>query len=373
MLFNPYRMGMLTIRNRIVMPPMSRARAGKGEVATPAMATYYQQRASAGLIISESTQISEQGRGYAWTPGIHTRPQLEGWQQVTQAVHEEGGLIFAQLFHGGRISHTSLQPGRLSPVSASALLAPDVKVFIDTEGLGPERGVGGMIQHSLPRALRLEEIPEVVDQFVQAARNAIAAGFDGVELHGANGYLINQFINSQSNLRTDTYGGNLSNRLRFLQEVTSAVVNAVGRDFVGVRLSPFITLKGCVDDDPETTYLAAVKELENLRILYVHFAEAEWEDAPIMPLTFKKRIRLAFSGSLIYSGLYTKTRAQEALADGWADLIGFGRPFIANPDLPYRLANDLPLNDGDRSTYFGGGERGYLDYPTFPSRGDHVH
>lgn len=363
MLFDHYALNALPLKNRIVMPPMTRSRAGAGDVATDMMADYYAQRASAGLIISEGTQISQQGQGYAWTPGIYSDAQIAGWKKVTDAVHKAGGKIFAQLWHVGRVSHTVLQPGGAAPVSSSAIQAPGVKVFVDVEGRGPENGVGEMVQHDMPRALTLEEIPAIVNDYAQAARNAIAAGFDGIELHGANGYLINQFIDSQANLRNDKYGGSLQNRLRFMREVVTAVSAAIGKERVGIRLAPLTTLMGSKDDTPEATYLAAASVLNELGIAYIHIAEADWEDAPVMPAAFKEALRIIFHGTLIYSGKYTKTRAEEALANGWADLIGFGRPFIANPDLPHRLKNDLPLNAPIKETFFGGGKEGYLDYP----------
>lgn len=364
MLFDHYALNALPLKNRIVMPPMTRSRAGAGDVATDMMADYYAQRASAGLIISEGTQISQQGQGYAWTPGIYSDTQIAGWKKVTDAVHKAGGKIFAQLWHvGRRVSHTVLQPGGAAPVSSSAIQAPGVKVFVDVEGRGPENGVGEMVQHDMPRALTLEEIPAIVNDYAQAARNAIAAGFDGIELHGANGYLINQFIDSQANLRDDEYGGSLQNRLRFMREVVTAVSAAIGKERVGIRLAPLTTLMGSKDDTPEATYLAAASVLNELGIAYIHIAEADWEDAPVMPAAFKEALRIIFHGALIYSGKYTKARAEEALANGWADLIGFGRPFIANPDLPHRLKNDLPLNAPIKETFFGGGKEGYLDYP----------
>lgn len=363
MLFDHYALNALPLKNRIVMPPMTRSRAGAGDVATDMMADYYAQRASAGLIISEGTQISQQGQGYAWTPGIYSEAQIAGWKKVTDAVHKAGGKIFAQLWHVGRVSHTVLQPGGAAPVSSSAIQAPGVKVFVDVEGRGPENGVGEMVPHDMPRALTREEIPAIVNDYAQAARNAIAAGFDGIELHGANGYLINQFIDSQANLRDDDYGGSLQNRLRFMREVVTAVSAAIGKERVGIRLAPLTTLMGSKDDTPEATYLAAASVLNELGIAYIHIAEADWEDAPVMPAAFKEALRIIFHGTLIYSGKYTKARAEEALANGWADLIGFGRPFIANPDLPHRLKNDLPLNAPIKETFFGGGKEGYLDYP----------
>ncbi|QWP77685.1 alkene reductase [Lysobacter sp. K5869] len=363
MLFTPYRLSGLDLPNRIVMPPMTRSRAGRGDVATELMAQYYAQRASAGLIVSEGTQISRQGQGYAWTPGLYTLEQIAGWRRVTEAVHAAGGRIFAQLWHVGRVSHVALQENGAAPVSSSALVAEGVKVFVDTEGRGPEAGVGEMVQHSAPRALRADEIPAIVADYAQAARNAVAAGFDGIELHGANGYLINQFIDSQANARDDEYGGSLPNRLRFLREVAQAVSDAIGAERVGVRLAPLTTMQGAVDDTPQATYLAAAKLLDEIGVAYLHIAEADWDDAPGMPDAFREALRMIYRGTLIYSGKYTKARAEEALAKGWADLIGFGRPFIANPDLPHRLQHDVPLNDGDRSRYFGGGAQGYTDYP----------
>lgn len=345
------------------MPPMTRSRAGTNEAATALMADYYSQRAGAGLIISEGTQISRQGQGYAWTPGIYTKEQVAGWKQVTDAVHQRGGLMFAQLWHVGRVSHISLQENGQAPVAPSAIIAQGVKVFTDPEGKGPGNGAGEMVQHSMPRELSIPEIQDIIGDYVQAARNAIDAGFDGVELHGANGYLIEQFIDSQTNLRTDDYGGSIEKRLRFLKEVTTAVADAIGKERVGVRQAPLTTLMGAQDDTPEETYLAAAGMLNKIGIAYIHIAEADWDNAPVMPAAFKEAYRAAFKGTLIYAGKYTKARAEEALEKGWADLIAFGRPFIANPDLPYRLKNDLPLNPGKPANYFGGGAEGYTDYP----------
>lgn len=363
MLFTPHRLGTLELPHRIVMPPMTRSRAGAGNVPTALMAAYYAQRASAGLIVSEGTQISPQGQGYAWTPGIHSAEQVAGWRRVTDAVHAAGGRIFAQLWHVGRVSHVSLQPGGAAPVSSSPLSAEGVKVFIDPEGKGPQAGVGGMVQHSAPRALSEAGIAQVVQDFAAAARNALEAGFDGVELHAANGYLLNQFIDSRANTRTDGYGGSLPGRLRFLREVTAAVVAVVGRERIGVRLAPLTTLQGAVDDTPESTYLAAARVLDEIGVAYLHIAEADWEDAPEMSAAFKEALRLIYGGTLIYAGQYTAERAEAALRKGWADLIGFGRPFIANPDLPERLRRGAPLTAPDASRFFGGGAAGYTDYP----------
>jgi len=362
MLFDPFDLSGLLLPNRIVMPPMTRARAAAGQVPTDMMATYYAQRASAGLIITEGTQVSAQGQGYAWTPGIHTPEQVDGWKNVTAAVHRAGGRIFAQLWHVGRLSHVSLQPGGAAPVAPSALVADGVQVFVDPDGLGAAAGQGIRVQHSAPRALETAEIDALVHQFAVAAANAMAAGFDGVELHGANGYLINQFIDSGTNQRTDQYGGTLSNRLRFLDEVARAVIAICGPDRVGVRFSPLTTAQGAIDDTPQATYLAAAKLMDALKIAYIHIAEADWDDAPVMSAVFKEALRLVYSGATIYSGHYDASRAEEAIQQGWADMIGFGRPFIANPDLPQRLRTEAALNRGDSASYFGGNAQGYIDY-----------
>ncbi|MEN2425231.1 alkene reductase [Chromobacterium vaccinii] len=359
-LFQALRLGALTLPNRIVMPPMTRSRASQpGDEANELMAEYYAQRAGAGLIVSEGTYIAPLGKGYAWTPGIHTPAQVAGWRKTTDAVHAAGGRIFAQLWHVGRLSHASLLGGE-QPVSSSAIQAVGVNVFI----AGEDGRTPGFVQASAPRALSVAEIGEAVAQYRAAARNAMDAGFDGVELHGANGYLVNQFIDSNANSRTDEYGGSLENRLRFLGEVALALIDGCGdASRVGIRLAPLTTLNGCVDDDPETTYLAAARLLGELGVGYLHIAEADWDDAPLMPAAFKQKLREAFPGVLIYAGKYTAERAREAIAAGWADLIAFGRPFVANPDLPERLRTGAPLAAHDRATLFGGGARGLTDYP----------
>ncbi len=365
MLFASYHLKGLLLKNRIVMPPMTRSRSGKGDVPTDLMAEYYGQRSSAGLIISEGTQISKQGQGYAWTPGIYTPEQIEGWKKVTETVHQKGGKIFAQLWHVGRVSHTSLQENEQAPVAPSAIIAEGVKVFLAKDGKEAASGEGYLEQHSMPRELTKPEIQQIIEDYAQAAKNAIEAGFDGVELHGANGYLIEQFIDSETNKRTDEYGGNLTNRLRFLKEVATAVVNAIGADKVGVRQAPLTTLMGAIDDNPEETYIAAATLLNDIGIAYIHIAEADWDNAPEMSIEFKEAYRKAFNGTLIYSGKYTIERAEEALQNGWADLIGFGRPFIANPDLPLRLKNGIALTTPIKEKFFGGGSIGYTDYPFY--------
>lgn len=366
-LFMHYQMGQFLLKNRIVMPPMTRSRAGEGNVATGMMAAYYSQRASAGLIISEGTPISPQGHGYAWTPGIYTDEQIEGWRKVTSAVHQNDGCIFAQLWHVGRVSHTSLQPAGEAPVSASAIKANDVQVFIDSEGTGAAADKKSRVEASTPRELSVSEIKEIELQYRQAAENAIDAGFDGVEIHAANGYLISQFINSGTNIRTDEYGGSLENRLRFLKEVTTAVCHQIGANRVGVRLTPFALFNDSKDDNPESTYIAAAKVLQDLDIVYLHISESDKEDGIQTPESFHKELRRTFKNTLIYAGNYNKEKAIRAIEKGWCDLVGFGRDFIANPDLPFKMENDIALNKPDIHTFYGGIDKGYLDYP-FASR-----
>jgi N-ethylmaleimide reductase len=367
-LFSPVSLGPFTLENRLVLPPLTRSRSTQpGNVPNALMATYYRQRSSAGLLITEGIQIEPRGQGYAWTPGIHTQAQIDGWKLVTAAVHAEGKPIFAQLWHVGRVSHTSLQPNGDAPVAPSAIAASNVSVFIET---GP--GTGALAEPSLPRELSTTEVKELVQLYAQAARNALEAGFDGVELHCANGYLVNQFISAHSNQRTDQYGGSLANRLRFLQEITQAVADVVGADRVGVRFAPlFVSTDearvylGLVEENPHETYIEAIKLMEQIGIAYVSLAEADWDSAPELPETFRAALRGNFSGLLMYAGKYSAERADKVLNAGWGDLIGFGRWFIANPDLPARLLNQWPLNPLDASSMYGGTELGYSDYPCY--------
>ena len=355
-LFDTYQLNTLTLKNRIVMPPMTRSRASQpGDIPNEMMAEYYAQRASAGLIISEGTQVCALGKGYAWTPGMYSAEQVKGWQTVTSRVHEAGGKIFAQLWHVGRVSHPA-NTGGLQPVAPSAIKAQGVKVFID------ENNSPGFTEAVMPRAMTIADIDDAIVAFRQAAENALAAGFDGIELHAANGYLINQFIDSQSNARTDEYGGTLENRLRFLKEVVAAVSGVVPSKQVGVRLAPLTTLNGTVDDNPRETYVRAAQVLNDMQVGYIHIAEADWDDAPDMPRDFREGLRQAFSGTLIYAGKYTKEKADIALAEGWADLIAFGRPFVSNPDLPARLKSGAALAQHNPDTLFGGTNEGYTDY-----------
>ena len=367
-LFTPLTLGAFTLKNRIALPPLTRSRSSQpGNVANDLMAEYYAQRSSAGFMVSEGTQIEPRGQGYAWTPGIYTPEQIAGWKKVTERVHQQGGVIFAQLWHVGRVSHTSLQPGEGAPVAPSAIPATNVKVFIET---GP--GTGALAEPSAPRALSTDEVRELVALYATAARNAIAAGFDGIELHAANGYLINQFMSVHTNQRDDVYGGSLDNRLRFLREVTQAVIGVVGKERVGVRFAPLFestsedrVYLGLVEPDPFTTYIEAAKQLNQLGIAYLSIAEADWDNAPDLPAEFCRALRETFDGVLMYAGKYTAEKATRMQQAGLADLFGFGRTFIANPDLPARLANGWPLNPADRNTLFGGSAVGYTDYPTY--------
>ncbi|MBC3199837.1 alkene reductase [Pseudomonas poae] len=364
----PVKLGHHLLNNRVVLPPLTRQRSAQpGDIATDLMAEYYRQRATAGFMVSEGTQIEPRGQGYAWTPGIYSPAQIEGWRKVTNAVHAEGGVIFAQLWHVGRVSHNALQPDGAAPVAPSAIQAQQAKAFIAT---GP--GTGDLVQPPVPRALNLLEIDELVGQYAQAARNALDAGFDGVEIHSANGYLVNQFISAHSNQRDDQYGGSLNNRLRFLREVVEAVSQVVGPERLGVRFSPLFSgtdqdrvYIGLVEEDPHHTYIEAIRVLEQSGIAYVSIAEADWDNAPDLPDSFRQAVRSTFSGRIIYAGRYTAERGARLIEAGLADLIAFGRPFIANPDLPQRLFNGWPLNPLRAEGMYGGSELGYVDYPTY--------
>ena len=367
-LFSSVELGPYTLKNRIVMPPLTRSRSTQPDnIPNDLMASYYGQRATAGFMVTEGTQIEPRGQGYAWTPGIHSQAQIEGWKKVTQAVHAKDGIIFAQLWHVGRVSHTSLQPQDAKPVGPSAITADNVKVFIET-GVGE----GALADPSEPRALSTEEVGELVMMYAQAARNALEAGFDGVELHCANGYLVNQFISAHSNTRDDQYGGSLTNRLRFLKEVVAAVSEVVGADRLGVRFAPLFASTdetrvylGLVESDPHHTYIEAIKVLEQAGIAYLSIAEADWDNAPDLPESFYQAARAEFSGRIIYAGRYTVQKSIDMLSKGYGDLFAFGRPFIANPDLPERIANNFALNEVDPDTMYGGTEIGYNDYPHY--------
>lgn len=348
----------LDLQNRVAMAPMTRARTSQpGNVPNEMMATYYKQRATAGLIISEATQISDDSQGYSFTPGVYTDEQVKGWQPITQAAHDQGAVMFCQLWHVGRVSHPTFQQGEL-PIAPSALAPVETKVWISDD-----QGNGNMVDCIQPRAMTQADIDRVISDFAYAAKRAVEAGFDGVEIHGGNGYLIDQFLRTNSNKRTDNYGGSRENRMRFLLEVVDAVIAAIGADKVGVRLAPFITFKDMDCPDIVATILDASKQLQDRDIAYMHLSEADWDDAPVIPESFRIELREVFTNTIIVAGSYTQARADEVLNKGYADLIAFGRPFVSNPDLVSRLKNDNELADLDGATLFGGNELGYTDYP----------
>jgi N-ethylmaleimide reductase len=352
-LFSPFRLGPLTLPNRIVMAPMTRNRAGPGNVPGALAATYYAQRASAGLIVSEATQVSPQGVGYPGTPGIHSAEQVAGWTRVTDAVHGAGGRIFLQLWHVGRISHPSLQPGGGLPVAPSAI-APAGQAMT-REGLKP---------FVTPRALETAEIPGIVEDYRLGARHAREAGFDGVELHGANGYLVDQFLRDRTNHRTDRYGGSAQNRARFLIEVTEALVGEWGAERVGVRLSTTAPFNDMGDSDPAATFTAAVGELNRFGLAYLHVVEPVAGDpVPAGEMPDIRFFRKLWRGTLMGNKGYDLARAQAVLHDGAVDLVSFAALFLANPDLPERLRRGGPFNPPDRKTFYGGDAGGYTDYP----------
>jgi N-ethylmaleimide reductase len=360
-LFSEYRLGKISLKNRFLMAPMTRSRASQpGDIPNALMAEYYSQRASAGIIITEATQVSLQGMGYAKTPGIYTRQQIDGWKLVTDAVHKAGSRIFLQLWHVGRVS--SMRVNGLQPIAPSALAAKDTKVYVFD---GAANGDATMIPTDTPRAMTKHDTEKVISEFRQGAANAIEAGFDGVEIHGANGYLIDQFLRSNCNHRTDEYGGSRENRVRLLSEIAQAVIEEVGADRTGVRLSPFIKFKDMDDPDILDTIMIAARDLSRLGATYIHLCEADWDDAPEVPEAFRVEFRKAFTNSIIVTGNYTPERAKEVLTKEYADLIGFGRKFLTNPDYPARVAANASLNAiSDSHTLFGGGDaRGYTDYP----------
>jgi N-ethylmaleimide reductase len=364
-LFQPYRLGPFNLRHRIVMAPLTRSRARQpGNVPGPLAACYYAQRASAALIISEATQVSMQGQGYAWTPGIHSREQIEGWRHVTQTVHQADGLIFNQLWHVGRISHPALQPDHMLPVAPSAII-PEGKAFIENQ-----RGEGELVPFVRPRALTMEEMPFLVRQYERAARNAQVADFDGVEIHAANGYLLDQFIETGTNRRTDGYGGPAENRARLLFEVAEALIPIWGPDRIGVRLSPMGKMNDIHDDDPEATFGNVAERLSDYGFAYLHIVNPAIEqmqngkEPDPRALNMVKLIRSKYKGTLMVAGGFEADTAAQWISEGTADLIAFGRKFIANPDLPERLRVSAPLNADDPTTYYGGGEKGYTDYPS---------
>lgn len=362
-LFSPISIGSLQLPNRIAMAPLTRSRAGQpGNVPTALNVEYYRQRASAGLIISEATQISPQGQGYAWTPGIYSIEQIAGWRAVSNAVHEAGGRMFLQLWHVGRVSHQSFQPGGALPVAPSALPVPGKTFIVDEEG----KGVWGDVP--TPQALTLEGIAAIVEDYRHAARNAIEAGMDGVEIHAGNGYLLDQFINSNSNHRDDAYGGSLKHRACLLLEVVEAVSNEIGASRVGVRLTPMGRFMGMGDETPMQTFGYIARRLNEWQLAYLHLVEPAMVGNVRDEVTDPRwnemilSMREAWHGVLILAGGYDGKTGQEALASGRADIIAFGRPFIANPDLPARIRLAASLNSPDPATFFGGDAVGYTDY-----------
>ncbi len=359
-LFNAKKLGTFEANNRVVLAPMTRSRTAQpDDVPTDLMAEYYAQRASAGFIITEATQISSQGKGYSFTPGMFTPEQVTGWKKVTQAVHQADGHIVSQLWHVGRMSHASFHADGL-PVAPSAI-APDAQVWVVGED-----GVGRMVDCPIPRELSKQDIKDIIQDYRRAASNAIEAGFDGIEIHGGNGYLIDQFLRRSSNKRDDEYGGSITNRLRFVMEVVEAVSDEIGANKVGIRLAPFITQRGMHDIEAIEAILLASKQFNNLGLAYIHLSEADWDDAPVVSDEFRHALRESFNGSIIVAGNYTAKTGAELIDSGLVDFIAFGRKFLANPDLPYRFKYDLPLNEiTDPSTLFGGDARGYTDYPSY--------
>lgn len=352
-LFTPYTLGDLTLSNRVVLAPLTRNRAGQGFVPSEFAATYYSQRASAGLLISEASQISPQGQGYQDTPGIYTQAQIDGWRTVTEAVHAKGGRIFLQLWHVGRVSHVDLQVNGVAPVAPSAL-RPATKVFVNNS----------FEDVSEPRALDISELPGIVNDFRQAAANAIAAGFDGVEIHGANGYLLDQFLKDGANVRTDAYGGSIENRARLLLEVTAAVVDEVGANRTGLRISPVSPANGVSSSAPQAQFDYLVDQLNALDIVYLHVVEgATGGPRDVAPFDFAA-LRQRFRKTYIANNSYDLDLATSRLVEDKADLIAFGRPFIGNPDLVERLRTGSPLSAFNPATLYGGGATGYIDYPT---------
>jgi len=350
-LFETLKLDDLSLKNRIIMAPLTRNRAGEGNVPTDLNTLYYRQRASAGLIITEGSQISPQALGYPATPGIHSDKQVTGWQQVTDAVHAEGGLIFVQLWHVGRISHPSMLPDNALPVAPSAI-RPNGEA-ITYEGMQP---------FVTPHALELDEIPALIDDYVAAAKQARRAGFDGIEIHAANGYLLDEFLRDGSNTRSDAYGGSIENRMRLLDEVVSAVSEVWPSHRIGVRISPENQFNDIKDSQPQTTFNAVVDMLNKHELAYLHVLEGDM-------LNNQRNVDYAelkrhFSGLYMANNNYNQSSAEQACQQGNADMVSFGRLFISNPDLPARFAQGAALNEADPATFYGGDAKGYTDYPT---------
>ena len=354
-LFDPVQLGPYTLSNRIVMAPLTRSRANDEGVPGELQATYYAQRASAGLIVSEATNISAQGKGYIRTPGIWTKEQVEGWKLTTKAVHDKGGKIFLQLWHVGRVSHPDLQPGGALPVAPSAVRAENQQAYT-YEGFKPL---------VTPRALETDEIPGIVKDYAHAAECAKEAGFDGVEIHSANGYLLQQFLSDKTNKRTDRYGGSIENRTRIVVEVVDAVTKVWDAKKVGIRLSPLTKFADIGDSNPEPVYMSLIEQINPYGLAYIHVIEGDTQGERNPAGGFDpQKLRHAFNGLYLANNNYTLELALEARAKNLADLVCFGRPFISNPDLVERLRTGAPLTPADTNTFYAGDEKGYIDYPT---------
>lgn len=352
-LFTEKKLGSLTLPHRIVMAPLTRGRSAQpGDIPQAINVEYYKQRSSAALIITEASQISPQGKGYAGTPGIYSKQQTQGWQNVCDAVHARSSHIFIQLWHVGRISHSSLQADKTLPVAPSAIAAKG-QVFTDQ----------GMLDFETPRALATDEIPNIIEQYRQAAINAKEAGFDGVEIHAANGYLLDQFLKDGSNKRLDNYGGSIQNRVRLILDVTKAVTDIWGGNCVGIRISPTGTFNDMSDSDPQSLYKYLIEHLNPFKLAYLHVVEHFGENTD-SHFEFNT-LREHFNAAYIANGGYTAASAEVSLANNHSDFISFWIPFIANPDLPARFKQGAPLNEADQATFYGGDEKGYTDYPTF--------
>jgi N-ethylmaleimide reductase len=355
-LFSHYKFGKIELKNRIVMSPMTRSRA-IDNIPNDLIAAYYAQRADAGLIITEGTSPSPNGLGYARIPGIFNKQQIEGWKKSTTAVHEKGGKIFIQLMHTGRISHVLNLPQGAKVLAPSAVKAAG-QMWTDSKG---------MQEFPVPEAMLYDELLKTKKEFVQAAENAVESGFDGIEMHGANGYLLEQFFSPFSNIRTDAYGASIENRTRFVIELAEEISKAIGKEKVGIRVSPYgaaSDMKPYTEIDETYTYLA--KELGKIGVAYIHIVDHSSMGAPKVPASIKQTIREQFGGTIILAGGYNKQSAEADLQHGKSDLIAFGKPFINNPDLVSRLQNDLPLSNSlDASTFYSAGEKGYIDYPVY--------
>lgn len=357
-LFEPYKLGAVTLTNRTVMAPLTRNRALAGNVPNPLAVEYYTQRASAGLLVTEGTAVSQQGQGYQDVPGLYTRDQIAGWKKVTDSVHAKGGHIYTQLWHVGRVSHASLQPNGGAPVAPSAIAAK-TKTYVNNS----------FTDCSPPRALELDEIPGIIESFARAAAHAMEAGFDGIEIHGANGYLLDQFARDTTNKRTDAYGGSLENRAKLMLEVAAAVAKEIGPDKTGIRISPVTPANDAqADSQAQKLYDYIVDGLNAEKLVYLHVVEgATGGPRDVAPFDYAG-LRKRFKGTYIGNNGYDLALAEKVLAADAADLIAFGKPFISNPDLVERLKAGAPLNDADKATFYGGGAKGYTDYPTLGAK-----